>query len=95
MSANPGAKADFRDGNRFYAEEKAVWRLFCDGYIAAIVDAARHQPVGGVTVCVPEALALGQLTDIASQYLAAHPERRHLAVEILVALAIAEAFPCK
>jgi hypothetical protein len=97
MVANAGAQADYRDGERLYADcvpEEADWALFCQAYIAAIADAARHDPVDGDKVCVPADVKLEELVDIVSRSLKAHPENRHFGAAGLVAQALAEAFPC-
>jgi hypothetical protein len=98
MAASAGAPADYRDGGRLYADclpEEADWTLFCQAYIAAIADAARYDPVNGDKVCVPADVKLGELVDIVSRSLEAHPENRHFGAAGLVAQALGEAFPCQ
>jgi hypothetical protein len=97
MAGSAGARADFRDGNQLYAEcpPESGYRLFCQGYIAAITDAARHAPVAGHKVCGSADVTLGQMVDVVRRYLEAHPELRHFPAEDLVAEALAEAFPCR
>jgi hypothetical protein len=99
MAASAGARADYRDGNRLYADcTSPDTQLFCIGYVMAIADAARApNAVGeaGFTVCGLEDVTVKQLLDVTTRYLSAHPEERHLSAFSLVAKALAEAFPCK
>ena len=97
LAVSTGAKADFRSGNKLYADcTSPMGPIYCDFYVAGISDAAQGSPgVYGFKVCAPADATLGQMVDIARQYLAAHPERRHRGAAGLVAHALAQAFPCQ
>jgi hypothetical protein len=96
MAVSAGARADFRDGNGLYADcSKESSRALCDAYIAAIADAASKE--GGVVsfkICPSGDVLIAQMEDVVKQYLAEHPEQRHLSAASLVAFALARAFPC-
>jgi len=108
MSISAVARADFATGNTLYdkcvAPEGSAELLYCAVYVSAISDAARggvsHDGVAGPGVwgfkeCSPETATARQLVDIVKRYLVTHPENRHFGASVVVAAALAEAFPCK
>ena len=98
ISVSAGAKADFNNGNTLYAEcaPESGRRPYCAGYVAAIADVMRRIPLrGNLMVCGSPEVTLRQMVDVVNRSLAAHPEDRHSSAESLVALALAEAFPCR
>jgi Rap1a immunity proteins len=87
------AAAQFMDGNRLYARLQAgkrsdgvVEAAIATGYVTGVADAYPN--------CIPAGVTVGQLVDIALQYLEDHPEKRQLPAVTLVATAISEKFPC-
>jgi hypothetical protein len=68
MAASAGARADYRDGNRLYADcTSPDTQLFCIGYVMAIADAARApNAVGaaGFTVCGLEDVTVLNVTSL-------------------------------
>lgn len=61
------------------------------GYVWGIADVLNLS--GGI--CIQNGVSRKQLSDIVSRYLVVHPEYRHLGAEIIVGMALMEAFPCK
>jgi hypothetical protein len=70
---------------------------FCSGYVIAIGEAERKVPAGIYTLhnCIPPEATWQQTVDVVKRYLDQHPEQRHYAAVNLVAMALAEAYPCK
>jgi hypothetical protein len=66
----------------------------CAGFIAGVVDMASSPSTGGVRICAPPKVTIGQYTDIVANFLDAHPEVRHYTGASIVRIAIAQAFPC-
>jgi hypothetical protein len=109
VAVSVGARADFRTGNELYADctsSDGTDRIFCQGYIAAIVDAARLRApggglgpgvAGGYRMCITASAGgtLQQMVDIVVKFLTAHPEERHLPASPLAAGALSVAFPCQ
>ncbi|ENZ0347224.1 Rap1a/Tai family immunity protein [Morganella morganii] len=60
------------------------------GYVAGVYDTGE-----GVLFCPPERSALKQMTDIVTDYLIKHPEKRNTQGADLVSIALSEKFPCK
>jgi Rap1a immunity proteins len=81
-------------GNKLFSLCSPEIRDACHAYIVGVVDALSfHGPEGGF--CLPSLVSNGQLTDIATSYMRAHPEIREKPAAYLVKLALTEAFPCK
>jgi len=70
---------------------------WCLGYVTAIADVmAANNRVNGFKGCIPSAgVTMGQIEDVVSLYLNAHPESRHALAAGLAAHALEDAFPCK
>lgn len=70
---------------------------FCTGYIAGLTDEMLVFDVLNKqrTACLPDTVLLGQLEDIATNYLRAHPEGRHHNAGSTITFALIKAFPCK
>ena len=68
----------------------------CTSYIAGVVDtliaagAAQKVP----RICLHERTDLGQAVDVISNYLRAHPEKRHLNAASIATIALKQSFPC-
>lgn len=105
--AGADANAAFRSGNKILEEAQA----FLDArdtnadvktvqlqrssrfmaYVMGVLDGSRV-----LSRCLPEQVTAGQVSEIAANYILAHPEIRHLDAPILIANAMADAFAdCK
>jgi hypothetical protein len=68
----------------------------CTSYIAGVVDAlialgaAQKAPL----ICLHERTDIGQAVDLISNYLRAHPEKRHVNAASIATIALKHAFPC-
>ena len=71
--------------------------FFCNGYVTAIAEAARPYGLGLYALhnCLPDDSTRRQTVEVVKRWLDQHPEQRHYPAVILVAKALAEAFPCK
>lgn len=85
------AHAEFKDGNKLLSELRgqAMERIHAMGYIMGVFDAGR-----GVTVCPPDGITAGQLTDMVQQHLDAIPSVRHLTADTHVNYVLSQAWPC-
>jgi hypothetical protein len=81
-------------------------KSFCDGYVAAAIDshatlinslqAASEDRVVPKIYCLPKGgIVIGQAVRVTVKWLHDHPEKLHLAGDILVAMAMKDGFPCK
>jgi hypothetical protein len=100
LTVGATAQSSLIDGNSLFRscqenDSRAHWGA-CLGYVRGITDIllAGHQ-MNGVTACVPRDVETGQVTDVVKQFLARHPDQRHLPAEGLVGAALQEAFPCR
>ena len=96
VAANAGARAEFMEGNDLYdACTSPDSKLVCLGYVMAIADAVQAPAaVKRSPMCPGSEVMAEQVVDVVTRYLAAHPEKRHLSAPLLVANALAEAYPC-
>jgi hypothetical protein len=96
VAANAGARAEFMEGNDLYdACTGPDSKLVCLNYVMAIADAAQAPAaVKRSPMCPGSEVVAEQVVDVVTRYLAAHPEKRHLSAPLLVANALAEAYPC-
>jgi hypothetical protein len=88
----------FYNGDQLFEACKSS-RAACIGYVEGVSDVMaamqeKGMTLGGWRACVPTGEEAGQITDVAQQYLADHPERRQYGAVGLVAQALQEAFPC-
>ncbi len=89
--------ADFETGNSL--KEKcgrplgALMEAVCEGYIIGVASVI-GSPFGSPRPCFPDHVTVGQVVDIARQYLAQNPAERHLPARFIVARALSQAFPC-
>jgi hypothetical protein len=68
--------------------QEAGRSIYCTGYVAGI--AAREKAMA----CPADAASDSDLRDVALKYLHEHPESRQYGAASVVALALAQAFPC-
>jgi hypothetical protein len=78
-------------GNFLYDSQKAVGKELLLGYVAGIHDSYYDARL----FCKPDNVPLGQAVDVVAKYLNDHPEKRHLEAQLLVVVALTEAWPCK
>jgi len=92
--------AGFLDGNALYKEFKndtSYGDGFIRGYTMGVIDALLIRvPLipNAIAFCVPSEVSGNQVRDITVKYLKDHPEKRHLAADVLIHTAMIEAFPC-
>ena len=86
------AHAEFMDGNALYTDMRgtATSKAIAIGYIMGVADQAR-----GITFCPPENVTAGQLLDMVDLFLSRNPDKRHYTANSIVAIIIAETWPCK
>jgi len=103
LAASSPATAGFMNGNELWDDLRAAQRIDGGknsesdylpaargiGYVTGVVDA-----LGGSSFCLPDKITVGQIKDIASNWLRDHPDKRHYQAELLVRDAFAEKFPC-
>lgn len=86
------ANAEFLSGNQllgYIKSSEVVQRAAADGYVMGVHDLGR-----GVIHCSPTTVSLTQLRDMTAQLLEASPSIRHQSADHLVALMMAETWPC-
>ena len=87
------ASAEFITGNQLLSDIQStenVRRTFAMGYIAGVAD-AHHS----VTYCPPAGVNLGQLRDMAEQYLIINASMRNLSADVLIGDMLNRRWPCK
>lgn len=87
------ASAEFISGNELYKDlrsEEVVDRVYALGYIAGVSDAGQ-----GGSHCIPNTVSLGQIQDMAINYLRKNPEIRNLSADVLLSMMLMERWPCK
>jgi hypothetical protein len=105
MAASAKAEVTF---TLFFGTGNALWDLcrdpgegetMCRGFVMGIADAmsltqADNGNVARWETCPPPKVPSSQMQDIATRFLREHPEQRHHPAGVLVAHALADAFPC-
>jgi hypothetical protein len=87
------ASAEFTSGNDLYKDlrsDKVSDNLYALGYIAGVADAGQSG-----SHCIPNSVTLGQIQDMALDYLRKNADIRNLSADILVGLMLLERWPCK
>jgi hypothetical protein len=86
----------YESGNSLLSECDMASGLLgqCLGYLEGIADIMERQPINGYRACIPVGVQLGQLRDIAVQFLTLHAGQRHFEASGLIAAAYESAFPC-
>ncbi len=102
VSAYPrAAKAIFFNGKdllKHCEDESAFKKGLCIGFIAGASDSAEFTLSvfdKSISLCIPEAVTVGQVKLVVNKYLKANPESLHESAAMSVALAIREAWPCQ
>jgi len=86
------AQAEFVNGNDLLnglESTESMERVFAMGYIAGVAD-ANHS----ITYCPPSGINLGQLRDMAKQYLTANASIRNLSGDVLIGDMLNRRWPC-
>lgn len=87
------ASAGFHTGNELYSDllsESVTKRMYGLGYLAGLADYG-----DSVAHCIPTNVTLGQIQDMAIDYLRKNAENRNLPADILVGMMLIERWPCK
>ncbi len=90
------ASAQMLDGNKLLdifkkaetAGNHVDWGM-SRGYVAGVYDSNI-----GVNFCSPGSMTLGQLSDMAKNYLEANPAVRHLPAEAIIVYYMSKTWPC-
>mgnify|MGYP006865009168 CR=1 FL=1 len=91
----------FTDGNELYQscqdENAGSSAGYCFGYIFGVIDSldGPDRGINGTKFCLREGVTGQQVRDIVKNWLNANPQHRDYISSSLVAVALAEAFPCK
>jgi hypothetical protein len=64
----------------------------CLGYIIGAADSGER---GNRRICLPGEATIGEVRDTVIQYLVMNPQMRHYPADLLVTLALSQAFPCR
>lgn len=91
-AAGASAHAEFLDGNSLLAQFNGVaaQQGLGIGYVIGVADA--HS---GITSCLPDSVTSGQARDVVLNHLKSYPATRHKSADVLVAIALQAAWPCK
>ena len=87
------ANAEFVSGNELYADltsEHTASRMYALGYLAGVSDAGHS-----LTHCIPSTVNLGQIQDMAINYLRKNADIRNLSADVLIGIMLLERWPCK
>lgn len=99
----------YMNGNRLLEQCEAGTqqeKLFCSGYVAGVMDgqitlfnslnAATKAQGNSTGYCLPKGgIEVGQGVRVMIKWLKDHPEKLHVAGDILIGMALEDAFPCK
>lgn len=66
----------------------------CRAYVTGVADALEMVAPHLTNICRPPASTIGQVFDVAMDWLDEHPAERHRPAAKLIGLALAEAWPC-
>lgn len=86
------AFAEFVTGNLLLQRmnsDSAADRTMALGYVAGV-----HDVTEGIVQCSGNNVTLGQVRDIAKQYLVNNPSVRDMSAHLMVGVALQQAFPC-
>lgn len=89
----------FMTGNTLLShcdEPDAIGTTYCVAYVVGIADMMNDGiSIGGRRACLPGGVTSFQVRDIAVAYLRRNPQSRHYIAASIVAVALADAFPCR
>ena len=84
-------------------DEESAHAISCIGYVAGFMDGVSVYPSFAEAktkqkvpelFCRPERVEHGQIVSIALKYIRNHPEEAHHPTQLLIMVALGEAFPC-
>ena len=93
LLATSSAKAQFLSGNELYSlltSRDTIDNVFAMGYVSGVFDnnlGSMHCATGG-------GVSIGQVSDIAKNYLERNPEIRNISADLLVIASLARVWPC-
>jgi hypothetical protein len=93
VSASATANSqEFETGNSLYAKlmGDSIDRMVGMSYIAGV-----HDAYASITICSPDTITKGQLSDMMRNWLGNNPAHRHLPASVLVNRAFSNVWPCK
>ena len=76
-------------------EELPEIETLCLGYVAAVADIVTSQGFSKFRVCRTEIVSVGEAEKVVKRWLDEHKSQLHLPAHIVVAKALAKAYPCK
>jgi hypothetical protein len=84
--------AEFKDGNKLYAELQGsnMEKMVALGYITGVADS-----LNGISTCPPSNVTAGQLNDMVLKYLENYPQTRNFTGDALVQRVMSTVWPCK
>lgn len=68
---------------------------YCAGYVTAVADVLLQQPLYGFGACNHAPVKSQQLVDLVTLFLEDNPELQSRPAKLVVAMALARAFPCQ
>lgn len=83
------------DLNRLCTSDEVVNKSWCEGFISSEFEIITRGPIQGIAACVPQLTTLPRAVEIVKKWLSDHPEVSLQSASLVVARALAEAFPCK
>ena len=87
------AKAQFLTGNELYARltsRDTPEKIFAAGYVSGVFDTGH----GTFHCATGSNVTIGQVSDIAKNYLEQNPEVRNISADLLVTASFARVWPC-
>jgi len=87
------ASAQFHTGNNLYSDllsESTGKRMYALGYLAGVADYGDNG-----AHCIPSTVTLGQIQDMAIDFLRSNAEIRNLSADVLIGMMLMERWPCK
>jgi hypothetical protein len=97
VNSAPAMADTFETGQTFLdacENDEGPYRAYCEGYVIAVADIMSSQPLLGARACFPSGATKAQVRDVAIAWVKAHPDERDLSAFSLVAIALAQDFPC-
>jgi hypothetical protein len=83
------------DLNRLCTADDFAKKSWCEGFISAVIETITNAPVEGIVACIPPLTTLRTGITVTEKWIASHTNESAQAASVVVARALAEAFPCK
>jgi hypothetical protein len=94
IAVGPALAIDGDDMVRDCIGALAVERAACLGYVTAVMDVLRLDPVRGFEACVPREVRPEEAVAVVADYVRRNPGAGGFQAPPVIAAALAEAFPC-